>query len=75
MIPLQAMMELGAVVCLGNGAEPMCESCPLAAHCGAHQELQAYLAKGGHRGDQGAPAVTRFPEKVHAAKKKGTTID
>lgn len=60
----QAMMELGAVVCLGNGAEPKCEACPLASHCAAFQELRAYLEKGGHRADEAAPAVTRFPEKV-----------
>ena len=32
----QALMELGATVCLPNGA-PRCESCPLAALCLAHQ--------------------------------------
>lgn len=61
------MMELGAVVCLGNGAEPKCDECPLSQHCGANQELQAYLHKGGHRKDEGAPLVTRYPEKVHTA--------
>lgn len=30
----QAMMELGACVCLPNGA-PLCETCPLRAHCRA----------------------------------------
>ncbi len=30
----QSLMELGATVCLPNGA-PRCESCPMAAHCGA----------------------------------------
>ena len=32
----QAMMELGACVCLPNGA-PLCERCPLAKLCMAHQ--------------------------------------
>lgn len=32
----QALMELGATVCLPNGA-PRCESCPLAQLCKAHQ--------------------------------------
>ncbi len=33
----QAMMELGAVVCLPNGA-PLCEKCPAAPFCRAHLE-------------------------------------
>ena len=33
----QAMMELGATVCLPNGA-PLCERCPAAAFCRAFQE-------------------------------------
>ena len=32
----QALMELGATVCLPNGA-PLCEQCPAAAFCAAHQ--------------------------------------
>ena len=31
----QAMMDLGAMVCLPNGA-PLCESCPLSRLCAAH---------------------------------------
>ncbi len=33
----QALMELGALVCLPNGA-PQCDKCPAAAFCRAHQE-------------------------------------
>lgn len=33
----QAIMELGATVCLPNGA-PKCDICPLAAHCRARRE-------------------------------------
>jgi len=33
----QAMMELGATVCLPNGA-PLCEKCPAAGFCRAHRE-------------------------------------
>ena len=33
----QAMMELGATVCLPNGA-PLCEKCPAAPFCRAHLE-------------------------------------
>ena len=33
----QAMIELGATVCVPNGA-PRCENCPLAAHCMAARE-------------------------------------
>ena len=32
----QAMMDLGAVICLPNGA-PLCDRCPAAAFCVAHQ--------------------------------------
>ena len=32
----QALMELGALVCLPNGA-PLCQQCPAAAFCAAHQ--------------------------------------
>ncbi len=32
----QAMMELGAMVCVPNG-KPHCEECPLQKHCQAHQ--------------------------------------
>lgn len=33
----QAWMDLGATVCLPNGA-PLCQQCPLAEHCCSHQE-------------------------------------
>lgn len=33
----QAMIELGATVCLPNGA-PRCDACPLAGECAAHRE-------------------------------------
>ena len=33
----QAMMELGATICLPNGA-PLCEKCPAAGFCRAYQE-------------------------------------
>lgn len=35
----QALMDLGATVCLPNG-EPMCKACPLAAFCAAHTAAQ-----------------------------------
>jgi len=33
----QAMMDLGALICLPNGA-PLCDSCPAASFCLAHQK-------------------------------------
>lgn len=33
----QAMMDVGATICIPNGA-PKCESCPLTAHCKAFKE-------------------------------------
>lgn len=39
----QALMELGATVCLPNAA-PLCKSCPLLAHCAAYaQNIQLEL--------------------------------
>ena len=35
----QALMDLGATICLPNGA-PLCERCPLCAVCAAHQSGQ-----------------------------------
>lgn len=32
----QAVMEIGAMVCVPNGA-PKCKECPIASHCEAHQ--------------------------------------
>lgn len=42
----QAMMELGAMVCIPNGA-PHCAQCPLAEHCSAFQKsvMQEYPKK------------------------------
>lgn len=38
----QAMMDLGATVCLPNGA-PLCESCPVADECLAHERGEELL--------------------------------
>jgi len=38
----QAMMDLGAMICLSNGA-PLCARCPLASFCMAHQSGQEAL--------------------------------
>ena len=38
----QALMELGATVCVPNGA-PRCEVCPLKGHCRAHLEEKTAL--------------------------------
>lgn len=42
----QAMMELGAMVCIPNG-KPLCDSCPLQEQCLAHKEQceQSYPTK------------------------------
>ena len=52
----QALMDLGATVCLPNG-KPLCESCPLAALCrakalGAEQELPLRAKKNPRRAEQ-----------------------
>lgn len=55
----EALMELGALVCLPPPAQPRCGVCPLASHCLAHQ-----------RGitDQIPPAkVTKATASIHCA--------
>ncbi|MBE7030227.1 MAG: A/G-specific adenine glycosylase [Ruminococcaceae bacterium] len=38
----QALMELGATVCLPNGA-PLCDVCPVAKHCVARREEKTHI--------------------------------
>lgn len=72
----QAMMEIGACVCLPNGA-PLCEKCPLADICRAHSEAveTEYPKKQGKKArtiekktvlvvrDEGKVAVRKRPAK------------
>ena len=72
----QALMELGATVCLPNGA-PLCESCPARAFCAAHRDQRetdfpVKPPKKGRRVEeravwlifrQGRVALRRRPEK------------
>ena len=60
----QAVMELGATVCVPN-ARPACEACPIAAWCGGRA---AELAD-----PSGAP-VTAYPAKVERAEKREETV-
>ena len=54
----QAMMELGALVCIPSG-QPRCDSCPLSSFCLAHQEKREtdFPVKG-------APAARRIEDKT-----------
>ncbi len=52
----QAMMELGAVVCLPR--EPLCDRCPVAAHCEAFQ----------HGTQRDLPGKRKKPETIHIQK-------
>ncbi len=52
----QAVMELGAVVCLPR--DPLCDRCPVAAHCEAFQ----------HGTQRGLPDKRLKPETIHIQK-------
>ena len=56
---LQAVMELGAMVCT---QAPKCAECPIRGHCGAYADVQQHIIGGGSAAS--APPVTRFPSKV-----------
>lgn len=61
----QAMMELGATVCVPN-TRPNCSKCPVRAHCAARaQEIKT----------QGTVSVTDFPTKSEKAAKREETVD
>jgi len=59
----QAVMELGATVCVPAGA-PACAACPLAGMC---------AAKAG--ADAGGPLATDFPGKAAKAKQRPAAVD
>ena len=61
----QAVMELGATVCVPN-TRPNCSKCPVRAHCAARaQEIKT----------QGAVGVTDFPTKSEKAAKREEAVD
>lgn len=61
----QAVMELGATVCVPN-TRPNCSKCPVRAHCAARaQEIKT----------QGTTSVTDFPTKSEKAAKREETVD
>ena len=61
----QAVMELGATVCVPN-TRPNCSKCPVRAHCAARaQEIKT----------QGSVSVTDFPTKSEKAAKREETVD
>jgi A/G-specific adenine glycosylase len=67
----QAMMELGATICVPNAA-PECGACPVAAWCGAYAAVKAHAAGGDGVPEAGskAPAVTDYPAKSAKAAKR-----
>ena len=64
----QAMMDLGATVCLPNGA-PLCETCPARRFCAAYRQgLTEILPV------RGAKKARRAEERTVIVHKKGDTI-
>jgi A/G-specific adenine glycosylase len=59
----QAVMELGATVCVPAGA-PACGACPVRSLCAARAGA-----------DAGGPAVTDFPGKAAKAKQRPAAVD
>ena len=68
----QAVMELGAMVCVPSGA-PACGACPVAAQCAALSAQKAHTATGGTPG--AGPKVTDYPAKTEKAAKREETVD
>jgi A/G-specific adenine glycosylase len=60
----QAVMELGATVCVPN-TTPSCESCPVCTWCKAYKAEKHYKTNGGV-----AVSVTEYPTKVEKAEKR-----
>ncbi|KAL4419664.1 hypothetical protein ABPG77_000561 [Micractinium sp. CCAP 211/92] len=69
----QAMMELGATVCVPN-TEPKCGACPVAASCAALRGVREHESAGGEPGAAGAPRVADYPTKVEKAEKREETV-
>ncbi len=74
----QAMIELGATVCLPNGA-PRCESCPLAAVCRAHadgteRELPVRKKKAARRVEDYTVLILRAGDRVAIRKRPQTGL-
>lgn len=73
----QALMELGAVVCIPNG-KPLCEKCPVACYCLAHQqgvamELPVRPVKKGRKIEEKTVLLLEYQGKVgiHKRGEKG----
>ena len=69
----QALMELGATVCVPNGA-PLCEQCPLKAHCaaslsGTQLQYPVKAAKKSRRQEERPVFVLHCGEKVALCKR------
>lgn len=64
----QAVMELGATVCVPNAA-PLCKQCPIQKWCHAYQAQMEY------RAGSGPPvSVTDYPSKVEKAEKREESV-
>lgn len=64
----QALMELGAIICLPNGA-PLCDSCPLASLCcacrnGEQEQYPVKKAKAARRIEHKTVFVLRYGDRI-----------
>ncbi len=71
----QALMELGAVVCIPNG-KPLCEKCPVACYCLAYQqgvamELPVRPVKKGRKIEEKTVLLLEYQGKVGIHKRGG----
>ncbi|GAB4814983.1 hypothetical protein N2152v2_002029 [Parachlorella kessleri] len=69
----QAMMELGATVCVPN-TQPQCAACPVSACCSAFKAVQQHQAAGGAPAAAKAPSVLDYPAKVEKAERREVTV-
>lgn len=74
----QALMELGAMVCVPNGA-PYCEKCPISEFCGAYQhdrieELPVKSGKKSRRVEERTIVLIQDGDKVALRKRPSTGL-
>ncbi|RMZ55185.1 hypothetical protein APUTEX25_005463 [Auxenochlorella protothecoides] len=69
----QAMMELGATVCV-PGTAPRCDACPLAGRCAALRRQREHWGEAGPTPGVPGPRVTDYPTKVEKAARREVEV-
>lgn len=74
----QALMELGALICLPNG-KPKCQNCPLNSQCTAHlkdltEEIPVKTPKKGRRIEEKTVVILRHNSEIALQKRPSTGL-